>query len=476
MTEPTVKRRKITDYQPDPHNANRGTERGYRMLDDSIRESGAARSLVAAADDTIPAGNKTMQALVDAGIEDVIEIETDGTTAVVVKRTDWPSVDSPAARKYAYQDNRTSQVGLDWNPEQILADLDAGIDLSALWQDDELDALLAGVAPEPSGGGDPGAQLDRAEELREKWQTARGQVWAIPSATVTGKCHRIMCGDSTSADDVEYLMDGDLAQGCFTSPPYAEQRKDQYGGIPTDEYIEWWKDVQANVKANIRENGSFFVNIKPHIEEFERSLYVMDLVVTMRRQWGWMFIDEFCWLRAGVPKMVRYRFKNAFEPIYQFAVSKDFKFRPKAVQHDSYNVPIPRGEGAGNTNWAGWQGAASDAQGITGKLFGELIEQGKAYPSNVLKAWSNTESLNHPAAFAVKLVEFFLLAYSDVMDLWYEPFCGSGTTVVSAEQNKRLCYGMEISEAYCAVILERLAGMGLEPRLADGSTRPTGSL
>ncbi len=96
---------------------------------------------MAAADDTIPAGNKALQALVDAGIVEAIEIETDGRTAVVVKRTDWATVDAEQARRYAYYDNRASDVDLDFNAAQIMADLEAGIDLSAMFFDDELDEL-----------------------------------------------------------------------------------------------------------------------------------------------------------------------------------------------------------------------------------------------------------------------------------------------------------------------------------------------
>ena len=194
----------------------------------------------------------------------------------------------------------------------------------------------------------------------------------------------------------------------------------------------------------------------------------MRLVLAMA-DWGWAYIDEFCWLRGGVPKAVKYRFKNAFEPVYQFAQDpKGFKFRPEAVKHDSYNVPVPRGPGVGDTNWARWQGTASDAQGITGNLFGPEREVGGAYPSNVIRAFSNNEALNHPAAFAVKLVEFFMLGFSDKTDSWYDPFLGSGTTMVAAEQLGRICYGMDIEPKYVAVTLERMAGMGLEPKLDTG--------
>ena len=67
---------------------------------------------------------------------------------------------------------------------------------------------------------DPGAEVDRAEELRAKWDTARGQLWEIPSLSVSGRCHRLLCGDSTSAEDVTRLMQGERARLFATDPPY----------------------------------------------------------------------------------------------------------------------------------------------------------------------------------------------------------------------------------------------------------------
>lgn len=73
---------------------------------------------------------------------------------------------------------------------------------------------------------DQGPQMDRAGELQAKWQTARGQVWIIPSKTGKGE-HRLMCGDSTNEDDVKRLMGGELTPLVVTDPPYGVEYADK---------------------------------------------------------------------------------------------------------------------------------------------------------------------------------------------------------------------------------------------------------
>jgi DNA modification methylase len=94
--------------------------------------------------------------------------------------------------------------------------------------------------------------------------------------------------------------------------------------------------------------------------------------------------------------------------------------------------------------------------------------EGWAYPGNRLPTFAGThEATGHTAAFPVGLPAFFIKAYSDEGDNIYEPFCGSGSTLVAAEQEGRKGFGVELSPGYCGIILERLARMGLEPKLID---------
>ena len=140
--KPKVYDAKLTDFLPDSHNANAGTERGRYMVGQSIQAVGAGRSLVADKNGVIVAGNKTQEALVDSGIDDAIVVETDGKQIVIVKRTDFDLADenpNNPARQYAYYDNRAGEVGLSWDVEVMQVDAAAGFDFEPMFRADELE-------------------------------------------------------------------------------------------------------------------------------------------------------------------------------------------------------------------------------------------------------------------------------------------------------------------------------------------------
>ena len=137
----------IEDLQHDIRNANKGTQRGRGMVEASLREVGAGRSILADREGRIIAGNKTLEAAADIGLG-IRVVETDGSELVVVQRKDLDlSDDTGPARKLAYFDNQTSSVGLAWDAEVLLADLQSGVDMSNLFDQSELDAMLAGLQP-----------------------------------------------------------------------------------------------------------------------------------------------------------------------------------------------------------------------------------------------------------------------------------------------------------------------------------------
>ena len=113
-----IKKAKLKDLIQDDRNLNKGTERGQELIEKSLREFGAGRSLLLDKNNRIIAGNKTHKNAEALGMDDVIIVETDGTKLVAVKRTDV-DLDTKKGREMALADNATVKVDLEWDTEQM---------------------------------------------------------------------------------------------------------------------------------------------------------------------------------------------------------------------------------------------------------------------------------------------------------------------------------------------------------------------
>ena len=344
------------------------------------------------------------------------------------------------ARAYVLADNQLA-INAGWDAEMLaleLVELKAdGVDLALLGFPD-VEELLA----EPDAGILPGADEDAVPEAPKVAITQPGDV-------ITLGRHRLMCGDCRDFSHVSALMAGVKINVAVTSPPYASQRKyDETSGfkpIPPDEYVEWYMDVAANIMANLAEDGSYFCNIKEHCEDGQRSLYVKDLTLAHVREWGWRFVDEFVWKRGGVPGKWANRFKNQWEPIFHFSNSENIKLIHANVAYES--------EGAFDYSP---DNQVSKTGFFTSKGRPSIKKVGMALPGNVLTIGTEVhQTENHSAPFPVALPEFFIKAFSDEGDIIFDPFMGSGTTLIAAEKNGRTAYGTEISPIYCDVIVTR---------------------
>lgn len=310
------------------------------------------------------------------------------------------------------------------------------------------------------------------------------------TAPIRGR-HKLICGDARDGEAVRRLFVAAQATVVVTSPPYAKQREyDPMSGfqpIPPEEYLAWYRDVAANIETVLAADGSYFLNIKAHAEDGERHTYVMDLVLAHKRQWGWRFVDEFCWRKTdeGVPGGWKNRFKNAWEPIYHFSRQRAIKFRPEAVGHLSedcfdYSPENPKSRSGSGLLGTGPRGRAAGMKhgfhadgrsGMGARARAEVDYDGRhrglARPSNVIEAKTESWQGAHSAPFPRALPEFFVQAFSDPGDVVFDPFLGSGTTMAAAARLDRLGYGVEISPAYCDVILRRMMKLlGQAPVLA----------
>jgi hypothetical protein len=133
----------LADLSPDASNPNKGTARGRYMIEQSLRDAGAGRSIVIDREGRVIAGNKTLEAWAEMGGE-IEVIRTDGKKLVVVQREDL-DLDDPEgpARRLSYFDNRVSEVSLEWDAEVVFGHEGLGLDLSGMFHEDELDRLLA---------------------------------------------------------------------------------------------------------------------------------------------------------------------------------------------------------------------------------------------------------------------------------------------------------------------------------------------
>lgn len=279
--------------------------------------------------------------------------------------------------------------------------------------------------------------------------------------------HRLLCGDCRKPEDVARVFAGERAVVAMTSPPYASQRKYEpssgFVPIAPDAYVEWFEAVQANVARHLAPDGSWFVNIKAHAEKGARHLYVLDLAIAHARRWGWRFVDDFAWLRPGLPGDPRSmrRFKNGWEPVYHFARSESFRFRPEDVRYPSNRSLSYRGSSES------FSAADQGAGGVQGAW--RRQGPGLSYPSNVLNLQHKSNVVGHPAAYPTDLPMFFFRAYSDPGDIVFDPFAGSGTVFVAASATGRVARGIELSQFYCDGARRRWTEYARKHGLTEGS-------
>ena len=212
-------------------------------------------------------------------------------------------------------------------------------------------------------------------------------------------------------------LDSDSIDLIFTSPPYADRRKNTYGGVSEDQYVEWFKPFAIELKRVLKPTGSFFLNIKPHTNNGERSLYVFDLIIMLKRDLGFLFVEEYCWTKNAFPGNFKGRFKNGFEPVYHFTKNNpsQITFNPLSCGTSMKKESIARG-------YRKQSGAPKNGSGMTAMNTTNIRNLKKARPSNVIHA---NNVLNQ-----YKLVEFFVKSFSNPGDTVLDPFAGSGTTGV----------------------------------------------
>jgi len=240
----------------------------------------------------------------------------------------------------------------------------------------------------------------------------------------------------------------------FTSPPYADRRKKSYGGIHPDKYVDWFIPIATELKRVLKATGTFILNIKEKSENGERHTYVIELILSMRKN-GWIWTEEYIWHKKNCyPGKWPNRFRDAWERLIQF--NKDRKFN--MYQED---VMIPVGDWAKDrlkklSKKDKIRDNAKSGSGF-GKNVSNWLNRDKVYPTNVLQLATECSNKNHSAAFPLSLPEWFIKLFTKQGDIVLDPFMGSGTTNFAAQNSQRNSIGIEILPEYYEMVQKQIS-------------------
>jgi len=406
----------IDSISLDPANLRRHPERNLSSIVASLKRFGQQRPILVDAAGIVRAGNGTLMAAKQLGYKE-IEIVRSG-------------LEGSEATAYAIADNRTAELA-EWDDDALAETLSAlQIEDKELFEATgfdakELDAMVLREVEE-----------DEVPEPPAEPITKPGDLWILGE-------HRVLCGDSTKAEDVERLMNGEKADLCFTSPPYGQKRDYTEEGKAK---AADWDGLMRGVFANLpmAEAGQVLVNLGMIYREGEWIPY-WDGWIAWMREHGWRRFGWYVWDQGnGLPG----NWSGRLAPSHEFI----WHFNKQAVK-PQHCVPKQADSIRDRTGDAVRRMGADKTQRATS---GKASLNTHKIPDSVLRVQRQCGKIEtgdyHPAVFPVAFPRAFLEAWPGTA---YEPFCGSGSTLIAAEQLGRKCYGMEIAPVYCDVIVKR---------------------
>lgn len=392
---------------PDPDNERLHDKKNLAAIRGSIKQFGIVEPLVVREQNNIVlGGNGRLQVLKEMGFKTV--------------PIHYVNLDDHKAAALRAALNRTSELA-SWDTDklsQTLKDLvEVNFDIADIGFGDEF------LKEEPVAG------LTDPDSVPENVETRckPGDLWILGN-------HRLLCGDSTNVQHVERLMGGQKAELCFTSPPYADQREYNGGKELSTEYLATF------IRAAASSCDIFAVNLGISRKDNEVNTY-WDDYIKEARDCGLKFLSWNVWNKQGFGMHVgnaTAMFGIEHEWILVFG---EFKRLRKTVENKhktgskTTTIRMPDGSTKHDAN----PGASHRQLGT--------IWSGDVYRGQ--------DGFPHPAMFPVALPEAYIEACTSSNENVYEPFTGSGSTLIACEKTNRKCYGMEIDPKYCDVIIER---------------------
>ena len=430
-----VEYRKVEALIPYARNPRTHNDEQVAKIAASIVEYGWTNPVLVDGDNGIIAGHGRLAAAHKLGLTEVPVIEL-------------AHLSPTQKRAYVISDNRLA-LDAGWDDAMLALELaelsEAGFDLALTgFEDAEIEALLADDLGD--GDGDQEQDTDEPDAADDVPDTPTipvsrpGDVWALGQ-------HRLICGDAADPSVIASLMLGEQAKLCFTSPPYGNQRDYASGGI-TD-----WDGLMRGVFGNVpmADDGQVLVNLGLIHRDNEVIPYWDGWLGWMRTQ-DWRRFAWYVWDQGpGMPGDWQGRLAPSFEFVFHFNRQSR---KPNKI------VPCKH---AGQDSHLRADGSSTAMRGKDGEVGGWTHAgqptQDKRIPDSVIRVMRHKgkigQDIDHPAVFPVALPEFILDAYSDSGDIVFEPFGGSGTTMLAAERNGRRCRAVEIAPEYVDVAVKR---------------------
>ena len=393
----------------------------------SIVEFGWTNPVLVAGDGTVIAGHGRLDAARRLGLSMVPVLVLD-------------HLSEAQRRAYVIADNKLA-LNAGWNDDLLAAELHAlngeGFNLELTGFDEaELERLMAPLDDEAGAGDDATDAADEAPEPPRNPVSRSGDLWRMGE-------HRLLCGDSTDGAAIARLMESERAALLFTSPPYGNQRNYTTGGIGDWEAL--MRGVFGRLDEVMAQDGQVLINLGMIHRDNEWQPYWNGWLDWMRAS-GWRRFGFYVWDQGpGLPGDWNGRLAPAFELLFHFN---------RQTRKPNKIVPCK------------WAGHINDSHGgMRGKdgTVGEWTHAGQGVqetriPDNVLRITRHKArgiETEHPAVFPVALPEFVMNTYSDQNDIVFEPFAGSGTTLVAGERAGRRVRAIELAPEYVDVALLR---------------------
>ena len=405
---------KVERLIPYARNSRTHSDAQVAQIAASIKEFGFLNPIIIDGDNGIIAGHGRVLAARKLGLIEVPVVEA-------------AHLSDTQKRAYIIADNKLA-LNAGWDNELLALELgelgDAGFDLDLTgFELNEISALLTPSGTE--GLTDP----DEVPEPPAQPVTKPGDVWLM------GR-HRIMCGDGTDAGSVALLMNGARCDMCFTSPPYASQREYNGGDMSVE-------TLRRFIPASASSVGYFVVNLGLSRSAGEIVRYWDDYISAAEsadmKLLAWLVWDKGeCGSIGNQSAMFGIRHEWIF--VFGDEAKKLNRTVPnKYAGEVEENVTIRQARGETTQGWLG------------------VINSHRQLDSVINQSAQKARNLgfDHPAMFPVDLPIKFIEAMTASGGSVYEPFSGSGTTIIAAEQTGRRCYAMELSPQYVDVAIKR---------------------